>query len=56
MHVHLPKVPVYDECKQLIQQFGFAAFVASLLLLNVTGVLSTVAGVNMPAPFISCSC
>ena len=39
MHVHLPKEPVYDERKQLIQQFGFAAFIGILLLLNVTGTL-----------------
>ncbi|MGA2735818.1 MAG: FtsH protease activity modulator HflK [Bryobacteraceae bacterium] len=49
MHVHLPKEPVYDERKQLIQQFGFAAFVGILLLLNVTGVFTTVAGIDTAA-------
>ena len=49
MHVHLPKEPVYDERRQLIQQFGYAAFIGSLLLLNVTGVLTTVAGIDTAA-------
>ena len=49
MHVHLPTEPVYDERKQLIQQFGFAAFIGVLLLLNVTGTLTTVAGLDTAA-------
>ena len=49
MHVHLPKEPVYDERKQLIQQFGFAAFIGALLLLNVTGIFTTVAGIDTAA-------
>jgi HflK protein len=49
VHVHLPKEPVYDERKQLIQQFGFAAFIGFLLLLNVTGTLTTVAGIDTAA-------
>jgi P-type Cu+ transporter len=49
MHVHLPKEPVYDERKQLIQQFGFAAFIGLLLLLNVTGIFTTVAGIDTAA-------
>jgi len=49
VHVHLPKEPVYDERKQLIQQFGFAAFIGILLLLNVTGVLTAVAGIDTAA-------
>jgi Cu+-exporting ATPase len=46
MHVHLPKEPVYDERKQLIQQFGFAGFIGILLLLNVTGIFSNIAGID----------
>jgi len=49
MHVHLPKEPVYDERRQLIQQFGFAAFIGILLLLNVTGVFAVVAGIDTAA-------
>ena len=49
MHVHLPKEPVYDERKQLIQQFGFAAFIGILLFLNVTGIFNTVAGIDTAA-------
>ena len=49
MHVHLPKEPVYDERKQLIQQFGFAAFIGVLLLLNATGVFPTIAGIDTAA-------
>ncbi|MGD0365248.1 MAG: FtsH protease activity modulator HflK [Bryobacteraceae bacterium] len=49
MHVHLPKEPVYDERKRLIQQFGYAAFIGILLLLNVTGTFTTVAGVDTAA-------
>ncbi len=49
MHVHLPKEPVYDERKQLIRQFGFAGFIGALLLLNVTGVFTTVAGIDTAA-------
>src|ERR1700722_4922752 len=49
MHVHLPKEPVYDERKQLIQQFGFAAFIGILLLFNVTGIFTTVAGIDTAA-------
>jgi cation transport ATPase len=49
MHVHLPKEPVYDERKQLIQQFGFAAFIGLLLLLNVTGIFTSVAGIDTAA-------
>ena len=49
MHVHLPKEPVYDERKQLIQQFGFAAFIGILLLFNVTGIWTTVAGIDTAA-------
>ncbi len=49
MHVHLPKEPVYDERKRLIQQFGYAAFIGILLLLNVTGTFTTVAGIDTAA-------
>jgi len=49
VHVHLPTEPVYDERRQLIQQFGFAAFIGVLLLLNVTGTLTTVAGIDTAA-------
>ena len=49
MHVHLPKEPVHDERKQLIQQFGFAAFIGILLLLNVTGTLNNIAGIDTAA-------
>jgi P-type Cu+ transporter len=49
MHVHLPKEPVYDERKQLIQQFGFTGFIGVLLLLNVTGVFTTAAGIDTAA-------
>ncbi len=49
MHVHLPKEPVYDVRKQLIQQFGFAAFIGILLLLNVTGAFTTIAGIDTAA-------
>ncbi|MGA2132100.1 MAG: FtsH protease activity modulator HflK [Bryobacteraceae bacterium] len=49
MHVHLPKEPVYDERKQLIQQFGFAAFIGILLLLNVTGIFTNIAGIDTAA-------
>jgi len=49
MHVHLPKEPVLDPREQLMQQFGFAAFIGILLLLNVTGMLTTVAGIDTAA-------
>ena len=49
MHVHLPKEPVYDERKQLIRQFGYAAFIGILLLLNVTGTFTRVAGIDTAA-------
>ncbi|MGA2602413.1 MAG: cation-translocating P-type ATPase, partial [Bryobacteraceae bacterium] len=49
MHVHLPSEPVHDERKQLIGQFGFAAFIGVLLLLNLTGVFTTVAGIDTAA-------
>src|SRR5579871_3057784 len=49
MHVHLPKEPVLDERKQMVRQFGYAAFIGVLLLLNVTGVFTTVAGIDTAA-------
>ncbi len=49
MHLHLPSEPVHDERKRLIQQFGFAAFVGVLLLLNVTGIFTNVAGIDTAA-------
>jgi Cu+-exporting ATPase len=49
MHVHLPSEPVHDERKQLVQQFGFAAFIGVLLLLNLTGAFTTVAGIDTAA-------
>ena len=49
MHVHLPKQPICDERKQLIQQFGFAAFIGVLLLLNVTGMFRDIAGIDTAA-------
>jgi Cu+-exporting ATPase len=49
MHVHLPSEPVHDERKHLVQQFGFAAFIGALLLLNVTGIFTTVAGIDTAA-------
>jgi Cu+-exporting ATPase len=49
MHVHLPSEPVYDPRKQLIQQFGFAAFIGFLLILNVTGIFTNIAGIDTAA-------
>jgi P-type E1-E2 ATPase len=49
MHVHLPSEPVHDERKQLIRQFGFAAFIGTLLLLNLTGIFTSVAGIDTAA-------
>src|SRR5215469_4314562 len=49
MHVHLPAEPVTDERKHLLQQFGFAAFVGVLLLLNVTGIFTNIASIDTAA-------
>src|SRR5581483_1766820 len=46
MHVHLPKEPVHNARRELIRQFGFAAVVGFLLLLNITGIWKTIAGVD----------
>jgi Cu+-exporting ATPase len=49
VHVHLPSEPVIDERKHLIQQFGFAAFIGVLLLMNATGIFTNVAGIDTAA-------
>lgn len=46
MHYHAPEHPVTSERSELLRQFGFAGATGLLLLLNVTGLFRTVAGVD----------
>ena len=49
MQVRLGSQDSREEGRQLLRQFGFAAFVGALLLLNVLGVFRTVLGIDTAA-------
>lgn len=49
MHYHAPEQPVSSERSEALRQFGFAGLAGLLLLLNVTGLLRTVAGIDTAA-------
>jgi len=49
VRLHLPPRPSQEEGKHLLAQFGFAAFVGLLLLLNLLGIFKTVLGIDTAA-------
>ncbi len=49
MHDHRPFTSLSEEGKHLLAQFGFAAFVGVLLLLNLLGTIKTLLGIDTAA-------